>query len=92
MGMLGPSYETRAEIRMLREFGGDAVGMSTLPEVLVAVHSGMRVLGLSTITNICSPDEPHTTSGEDVVATAETARYQLQAIVAGVVEQESQQA
>jgi purine-nucleoside phosphorylase len=88
IAMLGPTYETRAEIRMLRYFGGDAVGMSTVPEAIVAVHSGLRVLGLSTITNVCSPDMPHTTSGEEVVATAETARDKLRAIVSGVIEQE----
>jgi len=88
VGMLGPTYETRAEIRMLRYLGGDAVGMSTVPEVLVAVHSGLRILGLSTITNICSPDVPHVASGEEVVATAETARDKLRAIVTGIVAEE----
>jgi purine-nucleoside phosphorylase len=87
IAMLGPTYETRAEIRMLRQFG-DAVGMSTVPEVLVAVHAGIRVLGLSTITNVCSPDIPHTASHEEVVATANAAKNKLRAIVAGVVEQE----
>jgi purine-nucleoside phosphorylase len=84
IAMLGPTYETRAELRMLRQFG-DAVGMSTVPEVLVAVHSGLRVLGLSTITNVCSPDRPHATSGEEVIAMAETARDKLRAIVMGVL-------
>lgn len=88
VAMLGPTYETRAEIRMLRYLGGDAVGMSTVPEVIVAVHSGLRVLGLSTITNVCSPDKPHTTSGEEVVATADTARDKLKAIVAGIIADE----
>jgi purine-nucleoside phosphorylase len=86
--MLGPTYETRAEIRMLRYIGADAAGMSTVPEVIVAAHAGLRVLGLSTITNVCSPDKPHSTSGEEVVATAETARDKLQAIVAGIVSEE----
>jgi purine-nucleoside phosphorylase len=88
IAMLGPTYETRAEIRMLRFLGGDAVGMSTVPEAIVAAHAGMRVLGLSTITNVCSPDVPHTTSGEEVVATAETARDKLRAIVTGIVTSE----
>jgi purine-nucleoside phosphorylase len=88
IAMLGPTYETRAEIRMLRYLSGDAVGMSTVPEVIVAAHAGMRVLGLSTITNVCSSDVPHTTSGEEVVATAETARDKLRAIVTGIVPSE----
>ena len=85
IAMLGPTYETRAEVRMLRYIGGDAVGMSTVPEAIVAAHAGLRVLGLSTITNVCSPDTPHTTSGEEVVATANAARDKLKAIVAGVI-------
>jgi purine-nucleoside phosphorylase len=88
IAMLGPTYETRAEIRMLRYLGGDAVGMSTVPEAIVAAHAGLRVLGLSTITNVCSPDTPHTTSGDEVVATANAARDKLKAVVAGVVTQE----
>ncbi len=86
--MLGPTYETRAEIRMLRYFGADAAGMSTVPEAIVAAHAGLRVLGLSTITNIASPDKPQMTSGEEVVATAEAARDKLQAIVTGIITEE----
>jgi purine-nucleoside phosphorylase len=86
--MLGPTYETRAEIRMLRYFDADAVGMSTVPEAIVAVHAGLRVLGLSTITNICSPDKQVTTSGHEVIATAETAREKLLAIVTGIIKEE----
>ncbi len=86
--MLGPTYETRAEIRMLRYFDADAVGMSTVPEAIVAVHAGLKVLGLSTITNICSPDIQVTTSGHEVIATAETARDKLLAIVSGIVSEE----
>jgi purine-nucleoside phosphorylase len=88
IAMLGPTYETRAEIRMLRYLGGDAVGMSTVPEAIVAAHGGLRVLGLSTITNICSPDKQVTTSGHEVIATAETARHKLQAIVHGIISNE----
>ena len=86
--MLGPTYETRAEIRMLRYFDADAVGMSTVPEAIVAAHAGLKVLGLSTITNICSPDIQVTTSGHEVIATAETARDKLLAIVSGILAQE----
>jgi purine-nucleoside phosphorylase len=88
IAMLGPTYETRAEIRMLRLLRGDAVGMSTVPEVIVAAQVGVRVLGLSTITNVCSPDVPHTASGEQVVANAETARDKLQAIATGIIRSE----
>jgi purine-nucleoside phosphorylase len=83
--MLGPTYETRAEVRMLRYFAADAVGMSTVPEAIVAKHANLRVLGLSTITNICSPDKTVTTSGHEVIATAETARDKLLAIVTGII-------
>jgi purine-nucleoside phosphorylase len=85
VAVLGPNYETRAEYRMLRHLGGDAVGMSTVPEVLVARHSGMRVLGLSTITNVGSPDALGKTSAHDVLAVAATAASKLGAIVRGVV-------
>ncbi|MGD9635748.1 MAG: purine-nucleoside phosphorylase [Pirellulales bacterium] len=84
IGMLGPNYETRAEIRMLRAWG-DAVGMSTVPEVIAATHAGIRVLGLSTITNLCSPDHRHEATGETVVAAANAASKRLQSIVEGVI-------
>ena len=83
--VLGPNYETRAEYRMLRRLGADAVGMSTVPETIVAVHAGMRVLGLSTITNVGSPDALTETSGHDVLNVAATAGAKLAAIVRGVV-------
>jgi purine-nucleoside phosphorylase len=59
--------------------------MSTVPEAIVAAHVGLPVLGLSTITNICSPDVPHIASGDEVVATANSASDKLLAIVAGIV-------
>ena len=85
VAVLGPNYETRAEYRMLRRLGGDAVGMSTVPEVIVARHAGMRVLGLSTITNVGSPDALSETTGHDVLAVAATAADKLSAIVRGIV-------
>jgi purine-nucleoside phosphorylase len=88
IAMLGPTYETRAEIRMTRYIGGDAVGMSTVPEAIVAAHANLRVLGLSTITNVCSPDKQLVTSGHAVIQMAETAREKLQAIVTGIVSEQ----
>src|SRR3954468_16547614 len=88
IAMLVPTYKTRAEIRMTRYIGGDAVGMSTVPEAIVAAHANLRVLGLSTITNVCSPDKQLVTSGHAVIQMAETAREKLQAIVTGIVTNE----
>ncbi len=64
----GPNYETRAEMRMLRSMGGDAVGMSTVPEVLVARHAGVRVLGFSLVTNKATDDIDHEVTHEEVLA------------------------
>ncbi len=64
----GPNYETRAEMRMLRTLGGDAVGMSTVPEVLVARHAGVRVLGFSLVTNKATDDVEHGVTHEEVLA------------------------
>jgi purine-nucleoside phosphorylase len=83
--VLGPNYETRAEYRMLRRLGADAVGMSTVPEVIVARHAGLRVLGLSTITNVGSPDALGQTTAHDVLAVAATAAARVSAIIRGVV-------
>lgn len=86
VSVLGPNYETRAEYRMLRRLGGDAVGMSTTPEVIAATHAGLRILGLSTITNVGSPDSLSETTGHEVLSVAATASAKLSAIVRGVVE------
>jgi len=85
LAMLGPTYETRAEYRLARCLGGDAVGMSTVPEVVAARHGGMRVLGLTTITNVGSPDAPSQTSGHDVIDAAATAADKLTKIIRGVI-------
>ena len=70
VGVSGPSMETAAETRFLRLIGADAVGMSTIPEVIVAVHAGLRVLGLSVITNVNDPDNYQPAPLEEVIATA----------------------
>jgi purine-nucleoside phosphorylase len=85
VAMLGPTYETRAEYRMARRIGGDVAGMSTVPEVIAAQHADMRVLGLSTITNVGSPDSPNGTTGHDVINAAMSASSKLTKIVRGVV-------
>jgi purine-nucleoside phosphorylase len=66
--LAGPNYETRAEMRMLRTLGGDAVGMSTVPEVLVARHAGARVMGFSLVTNKATDDVDHEITHEEVLA------------------------
>ncbi len=86
VAMLGPTYETRAEYRMVRALG-DAVGMSTVPEVVVARHADMRVMGMSVITNACSPDTLGETTHEEVVAAANAAGNRMQQIVAAVIKQ-----
>ncbi|HET7631716.1 MAG TPA: purine-nucleoside phosphorylase [Gemmatimonadaceae bacterium] len=82
----GPNLETRAEYRMLRQLGGDVVGMSTVPEVIVAVHEGMRVLGLSIITDLAVADRLTRTTLEDVIAAATAAEPTLGRLVRGVLE------
>ncbi len=86
VSVMGPNLETRAEYRMLRRLGADAVGMSTVPEVIVAVHEGMRVLGLSIITDDCIPETLTPTSLADVIAVAGAAEPKLGRLVHGVLE------
>lgn len=73
-GLSGPSYETPAEIRMLRGFGADAVGMSTVPEAIVARHSGMRVLGISCITNAAAGVSDQPINHQEVIETGARVR------------------
>ena len=85
VAVTGPNLETRAEYRFLRGIGADVVGMSTVPEVLVAVHAGMRVLGLSIITDLCLPDALRPAAIEEILAVAAAAEPKLRKIVLGVV-------
>jgi purine-nucleoside phosphorylase len=81
----GPNLETRAEYRMLRTIGADVVGMSTVPEVIVAVHGGMRVMGVSIITDECFPDRLQPAELETILRVARGAEPSLTALVEGVV-------
>jgi purine-nucleoside phosphorylase len=80
-GVLGPSYEARAEIRMLRRMGADAVGMSTLAEVAAANHLPMRIVGLSLITNTLSDTARITLDHEDVVEQGRLARKRMRTAI-----------
>jgi purine-nucleoside phosphorylase len=82
----GPNLETRAEYRFLRAIGADVVGMSTVPEVIVAVHGGMRVLGISIITDMCLPDNLEAATVEKIIAVANGAEPKLTQLVSGVLE------
>jgi purine-nucleoside phosphorylase len=82
----GPNLETRAEYRMLRAMGADVVGMSTVPEVIVAVHQGLRVMGVSIITDQCLPDALEPASLDRIIATANQAEPQLTRLISSVVE------
>lgn len=82
----GPNLETRAEYRLLRHLGADVVGMSTVPEVIVARQQGLRVLGLSIVTDRCVPDSLEPASIERIVAAARSAEPRLTGVVRGVLE------
>ncbi|MDR3210691.1 MAG: purine-nucleoside phosphorylase [Planctomycetota bacterium] len=79
--MTGPSLETRAEYRMLRTLGADAIGMSTVPEVSVAVQAGLKVLGLSILTDLCLPDALKPCKIEEIVAVAAAAGPKLEILI-----------
>jgi len=81
----GPSYETPAEIRALRILGADAVGMSTVPEVIAARHMGMRVLGISCITNLAAGISPHPLSHDEVVETGARVARDFARLMTGIV-------
>lgn len=85
VAVTGPNLETRAEYRMLRLMGADVVGMSTVPEVIVARHMGMRVLGLSIITDSCLPDALEPADVQTIIATSMEAEPMLTALVTRVV-------
>jgi purine-nucleoside phosphorylase len=82
---LGPSYETKAEIEMLKRVGADAVGMSTVPEVIVARARGLRVVGISTVTNLAAGLGAPTLSHAEVLETADRVKGDLARLVRGIV-------
>lgn len=86
VAVTGPALETRAEYRMLRGMGADVVGMSTVPEVIVAVHGGMKVLGLAVVTDLCLPDALEPADISRIIATAEGAEPQLAALLTRTLE------
>lgn len=81
----GPNLETRAEYRFLRGIGADCVGMSTVPEIIVAVHAGLRSLGLSVVTDMCLPDALEPAILEEIIAVANAAEKKLRVLVRRVV-------
>ena len=87
VGVLGPSYETPAEIRYLRTIGADAVGMSTVPEAIAARHMGIEVLGISCITNMAAGVLPRPLDHAEVMETARRIRGQVIALLENIVEQ-----
>jgi purine-nucleoside phosphorylase len=89
VAVTGPNLETRAEYRFLRAIGADVVGMSTVPEVIVAVHAGMRVLGLSIVTDLCFPESLKPANIDEIIATANSAEPKLRKIVLGVLAREA---
>jgi purine-nucleoside phosphorylase len=89
VAVAGPNLETRAEYRFLRQIGADIVGMSTVPEVIVAVHAGMRVVGFSIVTDMCLPDALEPADVPKIIATANAAEPNLRTLVMGVLEYEA---
>jgi len=85
VAMQGPNLETRAEYRFLRIIGADAVGMSTVPEDIVAVHMGMKVLGISIITDECFPEALKPVTLREVIAVAKKAEPKMTAVMKEVV-------
>jgi len=85
--MSGPSLETKAEYRMLKTLGADAIGMSTVPEVIAAVHAGIKVLGLSVITDACLPDALKATNLKEIIAVADKTEPVLVKLIEKVLKQ-----
>ena len=85
VGVTGPCLETRAEYRMMRNFGADLVGMSTVPEVIVGVHMGMEVLGFSIVTDACDPDHLEPCNIQEIIKTANEAGPKLDKLITAAI-------
>jgi purine-nucleoside phosphorylase len=85
VGVTGPCLETRAEYRMMRNFGADLVGMSTVPEVIVGVHMGMEILGFSIVTDTCDPDHLEPCNIQEIIKTANEAGPKLDKLITAAI-------
>lgn len=85
VGVTGPNLETRAEYRMMRAFGADLVGMSTVPEVIAGVHMGMEILGLSIVTDVCDPDHLAPVDIKEIIKTANEAGPNLDRLLEAAI-------
>ncbi len=85
IGVAGPNLETRAEYRMMRNWGADLVGMSTVPEVIVGVHMGMEILGLSIVTDVCDPEHLEPVDIKEIIKTANEAGPKLDKLLEAAV-------
>ena len=85
VGVTGPCLETRAEYRMMRNFGADLVGMSTVPEVIVGVHMGMEILGVSIVTDTCDPDHLEPCNIQEIIKTANEAGPKLDKLITAAI-------
>jgi len=90
VAVAGPNLETRAEYRFLQTIGADVVGMSTVPEAIVAVHCGLKTVGLSVITDMCLPDALKPANVQEIIAIANEAEPKLRQIVRGIVAEAGQ--
>jgi purine-nucleoside phosphorylase len=88
VAVMGPNLETRAEYRFLRMIGADVVGMSTVPEVIVAAHCGLRVAAFSVVTDVCLPDALQPVNVEEIIAVARRAEPNLRTLISGIVAEE----
>jgi purine-nucleoside phosphorylase len=86
VSVCGPNLETRAEYRMLRQIGADVVGMSTIPEAIVASHCGLRAIGFSIVTDMCLPDALEPANVPKIIATASATEPKLLKLVMGVLQ------